>query len=149
MWKISITSADPCKTSRKRLKQLANPKKTYFIDNAIVHKLGFNTSENYGRLLENLVFIELKRRACEVFYHSDKTECDFIIRQTNKITQAIQVCYTLNRETRDREIKGLTDALNIYGLNKGLLITTDKKEEFEINGKEICIEPVWEWLLKA
>lgn len=128
-------------------KQLANPKKTYFIDNAIVHKLGFNISDNYGRLLENLVFIELKRRAFEVFYHADKTECDFVIRHGNKITQAIQVCYTLNSETRSREIKGLIDALNIYNLNKGLIISTDKEEEIEIDGKEISIVPVWKWLL--
>jgi predicted AAA+ superfamily ATPase len=128
-------------------KQLANPKKTYFIDNAIVHKLGFNISENYGRLFENLVFIELKRRAYEIFYHSDKTECDFVIRQASQIVQAIQVCYTLNNETRNREIKGLLDAMNIYNLDKGLIITTDKEEEIEIEGKQISIVAVWEWLL--
>ena len=40
-------------------KQIQNMKKTYFIDNAIVNKIGFHFSENSGRLLENLVFIEL------------------------------------------------------------------------------------------
>lgn len=128
-------------------KQLANPKKTYFIDNAIVHKLGFNITENYGRLFENLVFIELKRRTYEVFYHSDKTECDFLIRIANKIVQAIQVCYTFNNETRSREIKGLIDALNFYNLDDGLIITTDKEEDIEISGKKISIVPAWKWLL--
>jgi predicted AAA+ superfamily ATPase len=128
-------------------KQLANPKKTFFIDNAIVHKLGFNISGNYGRLLENLIFIELKRRAYEVFYHKDKTECDFVIRQASKITLAIQVCYILNNETRIREIKGLMDAMSIYNLNEGLIITTDNQEDIEIDGKRISIVPVWKWLL--
>jgi len=128
-------------------KQLANPKKTYFIDNAIVHKLGFNSSGNYGRLLENLVFIELKRRAYEVFYHTDQTECDFVIRQANQIVQAIQVCYTLNNETRNREMKGLLDAMNSYNLYKGLIITTDREEEIEVGDKQISIVPVWKWLL--
>jgi uncharacterized protein len=128
-------------------KQIANPKKTYFIDNAIVHKLGFNTSENYGRYLENLVFIELKRRNSEVFYQADKTECDFLVRTQNKITQAIQVCYSFNSETRSREIKGLTNALNIYKLETGLIITADKEEEIEIEGKKVSIIPAWKWLL--
>lgn len=129
-------------------KQIANPKKTYFIDNAIAHKLGFNTSDNYGRFLENLVFIELKRRNCEVFYHTDKTECDFLIRNKNKITQAIQVCYSFNNETKSREIKGLTNALNIYNLDTGLIISTDKEEELNIDGKIIIVTPAWKWLLK-
>jgi len=128
-------------------KQIANPKKTYFIDNAIAHKLGFNISENYGRFLENLVFIELKRRSCEVFYHTDKTECDFLIRNKNKISQAIQICYSFNNETRSREIKGLTNALKVYSLNMGLIITADKEEEIETDNKKISVVPAWKWLL--
>ena len=124
------------------ISSLTNPYTKWFLT-----PITLNISENYGRLLENLVFIELKRRAYEVFYHADKTECDFVIRQANQIVQAIQVCYTLNNETRNREIKGLIDAMNIYNLDKGLIITTDKEEEIEIEGKQISIVQVWKWLL--
>lgn len=47
--------------------QMLNPKKIYFIDNAIVSRIGFNATDNMGVKLENIVFIELKRRGYDVF----------------------------------------------------------------------------------
>jgi len=130
-------------------KQIYNHKKIYFIDNAIVYKLGFNFSENMGRLLENLVFVELKRRSYEVFYHSDKTECDFVVREGSQITQLIQVCYQLTDENKEREIKGLKDAMHQYRLGKGIILTADREEqELHFHDKEIVIIPVWKWLLE-
>jgi predicted AAA+ superfamily ATPase len=86
-------------------KQIQNTKKTYFIDQALVTRLGFLFSEEKGRLLENIVFIELKRRGHEVYYFSAKNECDFLIRQGTQITAAIQVCYSFDtKETKTREI---------------------------------------------
>lgn len=41
-------------------KQMMSPKKIYFVDNAIISRIGFNATENKGVFLENLVFIELK-----------------------------------------------------------------------------------------
>ena len=54
--------------------QMLNPKKIYFIDNAIVSRIGFNATDNMGVKLENIVFIELKRRGYDVFYYADKKE---------------------------------------------------------------------------
>lgn len=131
-------------------KQIQNPKKTYFIDNALIKSLGFSVSDNTGRLLENLVFVELKRRNKNVFYHSSKFECDFIIRTNTVITQAIQVCHVLEtNNTKQREINGLLDALNAYNLNEGLILTSYFEEELIVNTKTIKIIPVWKWLLHA
>jgi len=47
--------------------------------------LCFKFSDDFGKLAENLVFIELKRRCPEVYYHSGKKECDFIIKERTKI----------------------------------------------------------------
>ena len=48
--------------------QMLNPKKIYFIDNAIIEsRIGFNATDNMGVKLENIVFIELKRRGYDVF----------------------------------------------------------------------------------
>jgi len=129
-------------------KQMANAKKTYFIDNALIQKIGFNFSDNLGRLLENLVFIELKRRGYEVFYYAETSECDFIIRKDNKIIQAIQVCYSLDEENKSREQKGLLDAMNFFGLQTGLIITTNKEDEYMVAGKNIQVRLVWKWLLE-
>jgi uncharacterized protein len=130
-------------------KQMANAKKTYFIDNAIIQKIGFNFSGNLGRLLENLVFIELKRRGYEVFYYAESWECDFIVRKDNKIIQAIQVCYLLDEENEAREKKGLLDAMNYFELKSGWMITTNKEDEILKDGRSIHVELVWKWLLNA
>jgi uncharacterized protein len=130
--------------------QIQNPKKFYFIDNALVKELGFFTSDDKGRLLENLVFIELKRRAREVYYHKSTKECDFVIKEKNKIIEAIQVCWSVyNPETKAREIAGLSDALNSYGLIKGTILTDSEEDNLKVNGFEIEIKPVWKWLLES
>jgi predicted AAA+ superfamily ATPase len=130
-------------------KQLQNPKKTYFIDNALARKFGFNFSDNYGQMLENLVLIELKRRGKEVYYHQNKQECDFVLKEGLRITEAIQVCYSLNNsKTKEREIAGITEAMTQYNLNKGLILTYDTEDRIRINRKTITILPAWKWMLQ-
>lgn len=130
--------------------QHINPKKVYFIDNALAMKLGFQSSPDQGRWIENLVFIELKRRRKDVFYHWGATECDFVIREGYKITEAIQVCYSLSDEiTKQRETAGLMDALNAYNLSEGLILTADQESRLKKDGKNIRVMPVWKWLLQA
>jgi uncharacterized protein len=129
-------------------KQLQNARKIYFIDNALIRKLGFIFSEDKGRFLENMVFVELRRRGREVFYFRGKSECDFLIRDGIKITGAIQVCYSLSEmETREREVKGLLEALVTYNLDDGLILTNDTEEILEQQGKHINIYPVFKWLM--
>ncbi|MFO7614727.1 MAG: ATP-binding protein, partial [Bacteroidales bacterium] len=119
-------------------KQLQNPRKIYFIDNALIRKLGFIFSEEKGRFLENLVFIELMRRGHEVYYFKGKGECDFLVRDGMHITGAMQVCHTFgNEETFDREIKGLLEAMAAHNLDNGLILTDDKEEEQVRNGYRI------------
>ena len=128
--------------------QMLNPKKIYFIDNAIVSRIGFNATENMGAKLENMVFIELKRRGYDVFYHADKKECDFVVREGMSIKSAYQVTIAMNGEkTRKREIAGLAEAMDAYGLTEGYVLTMEEKEDLQIDGKTIHILPTWEWML--
>lgn len=128
-------------------KQMANAKKTYFIDNALIRKIGFGYSDNWGRLFENLIFLELKRRGYEVFYYAGKSECDFIIRKDNRILQAIQVCYLLNEENEKREMKGLFDAMEYTKLDEGILIIVNDERKIKQERNKINIQPAWKWLL--
>ena len=129
--------------------QMLNPKKIYFIDNAIVSRIGFNASANMGVKLENMVFIELKRRGLDVFYHSDKKECDFVVREGMRIKDAYQVTIEMRDDkTRKREIEGLLEAMNAYGLSEGYILTMEDKEELQVEGKTIHVIPTWEWILK-
>jgi predicted AAA+ superfamily ATPase len=130
-------------------KQLQNPKKVYFIDNALVRQLGFFNSEDNGRLLENIVFIELMRRKKDVYYHKNKKECDFVIKDKNKITEAIQVSWDISEsKTLEREISGLVEAMRDYSLNEGLILTNSEEKRIIKDDKIINVKPVWKWLLE-
>ena len=129
-------------------KQIQNPRKVYCIDNGFITEIGFRLSENKGKILENLVFIELKRNGKEVYYLSEKKECDFVIRNGAKINEAIQVCYELNNKNRERELGGLLEALKKFNLKKGLILTYNQEDELNIENKKIFIKPVWKWILE-
>ena len=127
-------------------KQIYYAKKAYYIDQAISYLLGFHNSSDYGRILENIVFIELLRRNKEIYFHKGKQECDFVIREGIKITQAIQVTKVLN-SNRERKIKGLLEAMKQYKLKEGLILTKDQEESFIVEKKKVFVIPLWKWLL--
>ena len=53
-------------------KQIQNPRKVYCIDNGFVTHVGFRFSEDKGRILETVVFVDLKRNGGDIFYFSEK-----------------------------------------------------------------------------
>lgn len=128
--------------------QMSNPKKVYFIDNAIVSRIGFNVTDNVGVKLENLVFVELKRRGYDVFYYADKKECDFLVRQGCCITQAIQVTVSMTEaNTRKRELEGLREAMRAFDLKEGYILTMDEKETVMLDDRPVHVLPAWEWII--
>ncbi|MDX1900487.1 MAG: ATP-binding protein [Gammaproteobacteria bacterium] len=135
-------------------KQIQSPKKVYFIDQALAVSVGFQFSSDMGRLLENIVFLELKRRGHSIYYHQGKKECDFVLKKERKIIAAIQVCVALDdAKTRDREIFGLIDAMQEYQLNFGVIVTSDTFSEEIVSHADqaykIRIVPIWAWLLES
>jgi len=106
-------------------------------------------SENKGRLLENIVFLELRRRGFHIFYYKTARghEVDFLL-QDNGEWKLIQVCHDLSHiETFTREKKALISGLRELNLRSGIIVSQDEKREERINGYTIKIVPVWEWLL--
>lgn len=135
--------------------QIQYPKKIYFIDNAFINSISTRFSNNLGRLYENIVAIELKRKEKECYYwkNAEKEEVDFVIKKNIKVEQLIQVCYELNDiNTKKREIKALLKASKDLNCNKLLIINSDKdgEEEHEWFGikQNIKFIPLWKWLLK-
>lgn len=129
--------------------QMRSPKKIYFVDNAFIHKIGFNATGNLGNSLENAVCVELMRRGKEIYYHADIHECDFIIRKGVTIVEAIQVTVSMKEmSTREREIRGVFSAMEKYNLSEGTIITLEEEEEIDItSNKQIHVIPIWIWLL--
>lgn len=66
----------------------------------------------------------LTKQSREIYYHKGRYECDYRIKDNLTITGAIQVTHSLKYEkTREREIRGLTEAMNAHNLKHGLIIT--------------------------
>ena len=128
-------------------KQIMNSRKVFAVDNAIPNRLGFRFSENKGRILENTVFIELLRRGHELYYFSGKNECDFLVKEKLNITEAIQVVYELTATNFQREINGLTEAMQSYNIPKGTLIVFDDKAYRGELPEGISIVPAYAWLI--
>lgn len=129
--------------------QNTNEKKLYCIDNGIVNSVSFKFSENIGRMLENMVFLQLLNKGNSVYYFSDKKECDFVVLKKGKIVEAYQVTYELSELNRSREVDGLLEAMNYFDLKEGFILTMDQSEEFEVKKKRIKVMPVWKWMLEG
>src|SRR3989338_2998699 len=116
-------------------KILVNPRKCYSIDNGLTIKNSVSFFDDRGRLLENLVFINLRKKYKDIFYFQENNECDFLIREGIKITKAIQVCYEINQESKSREIRGIVDAMEKFKLKEGLILTFNQEDKFVIKKK--------------
>ena len=127
-------------------KQLINPKKVYSIDNGLTKANTASFSDDFGRMLENQVFQHIRRQYRDIYYFKEKGECDFIIKEKGKITQAIQVCWELDEINKKREFGGLVEALNEFKLSEGIILTYDQEDSMNIDKKKINILPVWKWM---
>lgn len=129
-------------------KQNYNAKKVYTIDIALSRRIGFTFTEDKGRIMENLIFLNMKRNNKESYYYKGKGECDFLIKEGLKISEAIQVCHEINNENHKRELDGLLEAMEKYKLAKGTIITYDEEKEINVDGKKVYVVPIWKALLE-
>lgn len=138
------------KFSFSKKEQILNPKKIYSIDVGLRNIVSFRFSDDYGRLMENLVMIELKRREYEIFYwrSPSQKEIDFVIKQDREVKQLIQVCFRIdNDNTRKREIAPFLEAAEYTKCNDFLVITDDYEAEEKIEENKVKFMPLWKWLL--
>lgn len=129
-------------------KRLVNKKKVYAIDTGLIKANSVSFSQDKGRMLENVVFTQLKRMDLEVFYFKKERECDFISRSSRNELNAYQVCFDLNEDNKDREINGLLEALNYTKQKVGYILTLEQNDELELNGKKIIVKPVFNWMVE-
>jgi len=128
------------------------PRKSYLGDTGFMYSI--SGKKDMGKLFENTVFLELKRRLSQnhdINYWKNKAgiESDFVIREGLKIKAIIQVMYELNDEkTKEREIKGLLSCAKEFNIKKGTIITKDYEAVETIDDIKIEFIPLWKWLLK-
>lgn len=143
------------KFSFKYKEVTASPKKVYTVDTGIINVIAFASSENFGRLMENLIAIELLRKKTfnplsEIYYWKDyqQKEVDFVLKKGPKVEQLIQAAYVSSPDEIDkREYVALTKASKELQCNNLLMITWDYEAKETLDGKKIEFIPLWKWLL--
>jgi predicted AAA+ superfamily ATPase len=128
-------------------KQLVNPRKVYAIDTGLIKVNSGSFTDDTGRILENLVYLHLRRKYREIYYFSEKGECDFLVFNKGAIQDIMQVCFNLNADNLDRELNGLWEAMTFFSKTNGQIITFNQKDHFEKDGMSIDAIPCHEFLL--
>jgi predicted AAA+ superfamily ATPase len=141
----------------KLKRQYQSPKKVYCVDNGIVNAIGFGLSENAGRLMENVVAVELQRMralkpSLEVYYWRDYQhhEVDFVLKEGPAILSIIQVTRADARgDVHDREVRSLLKASESLRCKELEVITWDHEGEETVDGRHIEFTPLWAWLARS
>ncbi len=138
------------KFSRSIIKQNNTEKKVYIIDNGLVNTLSFSFFNDYGKLLENSVFLYLRRKyENNMYFYKNQSECDFVVFSKDKVSEIIQVCYDIGDDkTFQREIKGLLDACKFFKMKEGTIVTLDEEKELQIDKILIKIIPAYKFFLQ-
>ena len=128
-------------------RRLIAPKKIYAVDTGLATSLSASFSKDKGRLLENAIYLELRRRhgPKNVFYYRNDKECDFVVSEGGRATKAFQVAYAIDSGNEKRETAGLAEAMEKLKLEKGTLITLAQEDRMSIREKEIEIVPAFKW----
>lgn len=142
------------KYSKKPQLRESYPKKLYLCDTGLAKIV--RTSEDTGKLMENIVFLEFLRKTNEnplidLFYWKDykQREVDFVVKEGDKIKQLVQVTYELTPENERREIENLIKAGKMLGCNNLTVITWDQEGIVKKDGRKVRIVQLWRWLLNG
>lgn len=126
----------------------ASNKKYYVIDNGLLNAISYRFSDDFGKLLENLIAVFLYRKyESSIYYFHEKKECDFVCMKLDKVVEAVQVCWDLtDLKTRERELTGLYEVLVKFDLDEGTIVTSSDEEEINYKGKKINIIPAFKYI---
>ncbi len=141
--------------SFKMKEQIKAPKKVYLVDNGFFWQISSRFSFDFGKLIENSVFVEILRRNFKpnndfFFYKTGSgKEVDFVIKKAFKVEQLIQVCYRIDDlRTKEREIRALIEAGRELDCKNLTVLCWDYEAEDVFKGEKIKFIPLWKWLLQ-
>ena len=133
-------------------RQNVNAKKVYCIDHALVTSVSSGILVNSGHLLENLVFVHLRRQSERIHYYRTQSgrEVDFIWQDAGGKRHLAQVCESMaaQPETQRREVAALTEAMQEMILKEGVIVTRSESQELATAAGRITVVPAWKFLLE-
>lgn len=139
------------KYSSSLVKENQSLRKYYVIDTGMRQAVLMPQSEDKGKLLENIVALELfRRRGAErkIFYWQEGHECDFVVQNGDHVEELIQVTWDMTDEaTRKREMDGIYEAARGTLCDKLTIVTRDQKEIIEEDRGRIEVIGIDEWLV--
>ena len=136
--------------SHKLKEQLKSPRKAYAYDTGLINAIKFKTGRDLGRVIENLVAVELVRRGDDFYYYRSNNgkEVDFVVKKGTKVSQLIQVCYDIDDpNTRKREVSALLRAGRDLECDNLLILTWDYALNEKHGNATIGFLPLWRWLI--
>ncbi len=128
--------------------RMVNPRKIYAIDTGLVQACSRKVHPDWGHLLENFVFMELRRKDYKIEYYRTISgrEVDFLITDRHGRKELIQVTAEIKYQTtRNREIRGLSEAMEECHLKRGTVVTLNDAEQIKTESGNIQILPAWHW----
>lgn len=126
--------------------QSVNPKKVYCIDTGMIQNVTLSINADMGRVFENAVFIELRRRTKNIWYYSEAAfECDFLYGRDVVPENAVQVCYELTNENKEREVRGLVETCKKFPGVKPLIVTFNQNDKISYGGMIVEAVPAVEF----
>lgn len=127
--------------------QARSRKKVYAADVGMHTANAFKFSEDRGRIMENIVFMHLNGPGRTLYYDANGYECDFVIVERGAVSGVVQVCWKLDKDSKEREVKGLVSAMKKFKLKQGTLVSWDHSGEEKVDGMTIRFVPLLEFLL--
>ena len=127
----------------------ANPDKYYIVDTGLIRAMQPRNDAERGWLLENLVFLSLRRNFQKIEYFNCKDGGEIYFYVTDRLTHGerlIQVCWEMvDKATIKRELSTMKAAMDETGIQDATLVTWDDEERMEDG---VRIVPVWKWALE-
>jgi predicted AAA+ superfamily ATPase len=124
-------------------------RKVFCADTGLSRAVSFSAHGDLGHILENAVFLALRRPAEKLFYWKDDLgrEVDFV---RSGRAPLIQACLDPREPaTRAREETALFEGMKALKSKEGVVVTEDLEQERRQNGKVIRYVPLWAFLLGA
>jgi predicted AAA+ superfamily ATPase len=134
--------------SRSERAKRVNLRKVYVIDTGLANAFLHQPQSDWGRLLENFVYMELRRQGLDIEYYRTENglEVDFITTDLRAAQMLYQVSLDLrDNSTRERELRALTTAMQETGINYGTIISLGTEDQIETDAGVIDVIPAWLW----